>query len=496
MTEVLFSWLGTADIQGSAEQPATGPLVQILEARHYDLVYLLHNQRGKVPEECIRRLRGIFAGQIVASEVSLNSPIHFADIYRALDGVMAEASRAHPGANLSIQLTSGTPAMAAVSILIGKAKYPAAFIQSSREQGVTEEDLPFDIAADFLPALAQQRDERLKVAMAGFAPDTAAFDDIVTQDEHMNILKARAAVLAQRDVPVLIYGESGTGKELFARAIRNTSLRADKPFLVLNCGAIPPELVESTLFGHVKGAFTGATGVHKGYFEQANGGTLFLDEFGELSKPAQVRLLRVLQEGTFTPVGATAEQKVDVRIIAATNRNLVDEVAAGNFREDLFYRVAIGVLHLPPLRERVVDLTLLAETLTKNINRAAVGQSAYKDKKLSVGAINVIRRYPWPGNVRELYATLLRASLWQRDEVITEEDIREAILAAPAPPNQILDKPLSSGVDIKAIVEEVCTHYIRRAMNETQGNKTQAAKLIGLKNYQTLNNWMDKYGIA
>ena len=164
----------------------------------------------------------------------------------------------------------------------------------------------------------------------------------------MATLKTKAAILAKADVPVLIYGETGTGKELFAKAIHNASARAGKPLLVLNCGAIPKDLVDSTLFGYTKGAFSGAIKDTPGYFADANGGTLFLDEFGELPLDSQVRLLRVLQDGTYTPVGSTHSKTTNIRIIAATNKNLVDEVAAGRFREDLFYRVAIGVLQLPP----------------------------------------------------------------------------------------------------------------------------------------------------
>src|SRR5690554_7031296 len=181
-------------------------------------------------------------------------------------------------------------------------------------------------------------------------------------------------------VPVLVYGETGTGKELFARAIHNAGPRSDKPFVAVNCGAIPPELIDSTLFGHRKGAFTGATADRPGVFQQADGGTLFLDEFGELSADVQVRLLRVLQEGVFTPVGGVAEQRVDVRLIAATHRNLMVEVAEGRFREDLFYRVAVGVLHLPPLRQREGDLLLLSEALLDALGKQ---DTALSGKKIS-----------------------------------------------------------------------------------------------------------------
>lgn len=338
MPQILVSWIGNADINGASESPPSGPLIRIVASEPYDVLYLLHNQPPVQLQPVLTQLNNTFPGELVLKSVSLTSPIHFADIYTAFDSVMTEAVSRHPGGRFTIQLSSGTPAMAAVSILVGKTKYPSRFVQSSREQGVQEELMPFDIAADFLPALLKRGDDRVQELMAGYAPSTAAFEHIITRNPQMELLKQRAAILAQRDVPVLVYGETGTGKELFARAIRNSSARASKPFLTLNCGAIPKELIDSTLFGHSKGSFTGASTDRKGYFEQADGGTLFLDEFGELPLDCQVRLLRVLQEGTFTPVGSTSERKADVRIIAATNKDLMDEIAAGRFREDLFYR--------------------------------------------------------------------------------------------------------------------------------------------------------------
>ncbi|WP_163831685.1 sigma-54 interaction domain-containing protein [Spartinivicinus ruber] len=495
MTKVLVSWLGRADFEGISKGESPGPLLRILEEAHFEVLYLLQDGSFDPLDSFLSKLGVVFSGDVVVKPVQLTSPIHFGDIYTAFDGVMAEAAKRHPGANITIQLTSGTPAMSAVSILVGKAKYSARFLQASREQGVKEEVIPFDIAADFLPALVERNDQQLKNLMEGVAPTTAAFDHIITQNPIIQELKQRAAMIAQRNVPVLIYGETGTGKELFAKAIRNSSPRANKPFLTLNCGAIAKDLIDSTLFGHAKGAFTGATAAHKGYFAQADGGTLFLDEFGELPLDSQVRLLRVLQDGTFTPVGSTSEQQVNVRIIAATNKDLIHEVANGHFREDLFYRVAIGVLNLPPLRARPEDLGLLANNLLEQINNDAACQIGYKHKKLSAKAKKVIQTYSWPGNVRELYATLLRASLWQPGERLTDLDIKHALQQLPAAKDPILGREITEGIDINGVIEEVCTHYIERAMAHCHANKSKAAALLGLKNYQTLNNWMEKYGI-
>lgn len=244
-----------------------------------------------------------------------------------------------------------------------RAKYSASFYRSSKEQGTEEVKIPFEISAKYTQPVIKLNTKQLTMLSNDSVIPIAAFVHIITQNPVMQRLKYHAETLAKREVPVLIQGETGTGKELFARAIHNASLRSDKPFLVVNCGAFPSGLVDSILLGHKKGAFTGASADRQGYFRQANGRALFLDEFGELEPSVQVRLLRVLQEGVVTPVGADNEESVNVRIITATHRNLLQAVQKGSFREDLFYRVAVGVLLLPPLRERKGDIILLVEAL-------------------------------------------------------------------------------------------------------------------------------------
>ena len=210
----------------------------------------------------------------------------------------------------------------------------------------------------------------------------------------MQRVVARARRVALRSIPVLIEGESGTGKELLARAIHQASPRHDRPMITVNCGAIAPELIEAELFGHEKGAFTGASSARKGVFEAADTGTLFLDEIGELPKPAQVRFLRALQEGEVTRVGATAPIRVDVRLLAATNRGLIQEVTDGRFREDLFYRLAVAVIPLPALRDRDGDAALLLDRLLDQVNRESAGEPGYEPKKISVGARKLLLEHP------------------------------------------------------------------------------------------------------
>jgi transcriptional regulator with PAS, ATPase and Fis domain len=492
---ILVSWIGTTDLKlmGSTEQP--GPTENILSHRSFEEVYLLHNSASETISTFIEHIESNYPISVFPMFAQVTDPTHFESIYNALDTVLADIKHKQPKAKVTLQITSGTSSMTAVSILLGKAKYGTQFIQASKEQGVAEPDIPFEIAADYLPTSDNNEMGSLLKLFVGEAPDTAKFDDIFTQSDEMHLLKQKAAIIAKREVPVLIYGETGTGKELFANAIHNSSARSDKPMLTLNCGAIPQELIDTTLFGHIKGAFTGAVSNQDGYFKRADGGTLFLDEFGELPLDSQVRLLRVLQQGTYTPVGSTSEKQVDVRIIAATNKDLPTLISQGRFREDLFYRVAIGVIHLPPLRERTGDLIYIAKALLERINLDGNLDADYKHKKLSASAINIMLNHNWPGNVRELQATLLRATLWQPTEIINEDDIKNALIKHPVKKADILSKDVSQGIDINELIGELAQHYFTKALEYSHGNKTKAASLLGLKNYQTLNNWIEKYDI-
>lgn len=486
---VLISWIGGNDLK-AVEGQAVGPIASTLKNTAFDSVELLYNYPDQQVKRYLRWLGDHCDASLQAHAIQLTSPVDFGEIYQVanqhLNRLKSESK------SLSILLSPGTPAMQAVWILLGKTRYPCQFYQSSVEQGVQKVDIPFELSMEYVPAVSELSGAKLNKLSGIGAPIDAAFDNIITRNPRMQTLKAQAQILARREVPVLIYGETGTGKELFARAIHNASRRVGQPFVPLNCGAIPHELVDSVLFGHKKGAFTGATSDKPGVFQQADGGTLFLDEFGELEPSVQVRLLRVLQEGAFLPVGGTREQLVDIRIITATHRNLMESVAKGSFREDLFYRVAVGVLHLPPLREREGDLSLLAKTLLATLGEHDDG---LKNKKLSPEAKNIIVRHPWHGNVRELQATLLRAALWCRGDTINAEDMHQALFLMPEKESCLLDKDVTQGIDIQEIIGEVAGLYIRRALDSTGHSKTRAAQLLGLNNYQTLNNWMEKYGI-
>jgi len=294
-----------------------------------------------------------------------------------------------------------------------------------------------------------------------------SFAGIVGRDAKMLELFDTIREVAEVNVPVLIQGESGTGKELVATAIHNEGHNADKPFVPVNCGALPEGILESELFGHVKGAFTGAVQDRKGRFELADGGTIFLDEIGELTGEMQVKLLRVLQDGTFQRVGGEETVKVDVRVISATNKDLAEEVAAGRFREDLFYRLCVVPVYLPPLRERRNDISLLADHLLKR----ALTEVAREGVVLSPEAVDAMMDYDWPGNVRELENALQYALVKCRDNVILPEHL----------PLNILNRNTARQPSAKRHRKhKLDAERVQRTLEETGGNKIEAARRLGV----------------
>ena len=499
MHRVLVTWLGRTDLRApkEADTVGLGPIAQALEAREFDRAVILSDYPETEWKPYLRWLSARTTARLEVRSEKLTGPTNFGEIYEAAVRGCEHALGKKPSeVALTFHLSPGTPAMTAVWIILGKTRFPAELIESSRDHGVRTTSVPFDISADFIPDLLRQSDDRLREQSAASPPAAPEFDDILHRSAIMARLIQRARRVAARSVPVLIEGESGTGKELFARAIHRASPRRDREFVAVNCGAIPPDLVESELFGHEKGSFTGATQPRRGHFESAHGGTLFLDEVGELPAAAQVKLLRALQEGEVVRIGASKATKVDVRVIAATNRTLTDEIAAGRFREDLFYRLAVAVLKLPPLRERPGDLGLLVAHLMEQVNREAAAEPGYREKALSAGARNLLLAHPWPGNVRELLNTLRRAAIWSEGASISTADAREAILPTMhARTADVLGRPLGEGLDLQQVLTDVARHYLERAMVEAGGNKTKAAALVGLPSYQTLSNWLTRYGV-
>jgi transcriptional regulator with PAS, ATPase and Fis domain len=474
-----------------------GPVAQAVADRSYEAVVLLSNYPEQKGSQYHSWLKGKAQTQISLHHVPLTGPTQFGEIYQAAVKVLMDVLKKHGSSvELTFHLSPGTPAMAAVWIILAKTRFPAELIESSKEHGVRTAAVPFEISAEFIPDLLRKPDRERERLSASLPPEAPEFVHIIHRSAVMKRVIARARRVATRSVPVLIEGESGTGKELLARAIHNASPRRDRLFVAVNCGAIPSELIESELFGHVKGAFTGADRPRQGYFEAASEGTLFLDEVGELPLQAQVKILRTLQEGEVVPVGATKPTKINVRVIAATNRTLTKEIATGAFRADLFYRLAVAILQIPPLRERPGDLSLLIDRLLDQINQESAADPGFVHKKISVGARNLLLAHHWPGNVRELLNTLRRAAIWSDGPTITVEDARDALLPAALPrASEILNRPLGAGLNLPELMASVARHYLSRAMEESHGNKTKAAESIGLPSYQTLANWLRKYGL-
>ena len=485
----LVSWIGGNDIKAQQASDAKGPIHSTTLAFEFSEFHFLYNYDEQLIQPYIHWFKSQISTNVQATYYQLKSPTDFNDIYLAVDALLSKLTN-ESDEPIGILISPGTPAMQAVWILLGKTKYPVEFFQSSKEQGAAKADIPFDIAAEFIPLVAVP--EKLVDLVSGRVAINAAFDDIITNNPQMLALKAKATILAERDVPVLIYGESGTGKELFATAIHNASLRANKEIVAVNCGAIPDTLIDSAFFGHKRGAFTGAHQDKKGFFEQADGGTLFLDEFGELKPDVQVRLLRILQSGEVTPVGASAAVHVNVRIIAATNKDLSLEVAEGRFREDLFYRIAVGVLLLPSLRHRSGDLRLIAEHL---LTKICIEFNLAIHKKYSPDAIKIIQKQPWHGNVRELQSAISRAVLWSAGEKITATDIEQSLFSIDKSSQNILGQDIAQGVDLQGLLDRVEEHYVRAAWEFTHGQKIKAAELVGLGSYQNLDKRLKKYKI-
>lgn len=292
---------------------------------------------------------------------------------------------------------------------------------------------------------------------------------IVGQSSSLRAALELVGQVASSDVTVLLTGESGTGKELFARMIFERSDRSNQPFVAVNCAALPESILESELFGYEKGAFTGASERKIGRFEAADGGTLFLDEIGELSPQVQVKLLRVLQESEFERLGANLPTQVDVRIIAATNRDLEEEMRTGNFREDLYYRLNVVNITVPPLRDRQEDVPLLAEhflSLYREKNRREV-------HGFSTEALDALERYPFPGNVRELENVVERAVVLDKDGVVGVDDLPDQIVQTPSEQKTIT-------IPLGTSLEEIERRVIKETLQMTEGDKKLAAKLLGI----------------
>ncbi|MEW6441980.1 MAG: sigma-54 dependent transcriptional regulator [bacterium] len=361
-----------------------------------------------------------------------------------------------------------------------------------------------DILRQIEQALEAGRFMRSRVEM-DVVPESAVPDALIGRSDSMQQIYKAIGRVAPTDATVLIRGESGTGKELVARALYHHSLRAHKPFLVINCVAIPETLLESELFGYEKGAFTGASSRRVGKIEQANGGTVFLDEIGDMPFNIQAKILRLLQEKSIERLGGREPIPVDVRILAATNRDLEASLAEGRFREDLYYRLKVVTIELPPLRERKGDAALLSDYFLARFSR----EMEIDNPGVTEEAKSMIEGHPWPGNVRELANALQKALIFSRGYPIRPEDISKAVLGAGGQSsgnNETADKILKQWVRENLAAgarQDLFSYFIDRltriligeALELTRGNRSRAAKILGISR-PTLHDRMEKCGLV
>lgn len=477
-----------------------GPVKSLLTKVKFKQIHLLSNYDAGATKQFV----GWLKKRCVSHQVELENPSDHGQVLDAVKGVLASIE-VQQNDELCFHLSPGTPAMAAIWILLGKSKYPATLFQTHYDR-VWVTDIPFDITTDVIPELLREPDRFWQHLATKTPQEVRGFEGLVGTGPAIRMAVGRAQRAAIHDVPVLILGESGTGKEMFAEAIHYASHRRDKEPILINCAAISSDLIESELFGHVKGAFTGAEKNRKGAFELAHSSTLFLDEVGECNLDMQAKLLRALQpppnEGpccrVFRPVGGEKDIRADVRVIAATNKDLTKAVEDGEFREDLLYRLSIVTVKLPPLRERGDDIVVLAESLLAAINErlGQTREAGFEHKSLSEDAKRFLQQHEWPGNVRELSNALLQAAVMAEHSTLEPHDIAAAIAELPGRKStDVLDCPLGGGFSIDEKLEEIHAHYIRRAMAEAGGKVTKAAKLLGMKHYQTLSAQLDRLGI-
>lgn len=497
MKNILCSWIGDNDLKSFQEDKLQlGPIFGLLSSGFVadvgQVLLLGTRQHRKVKEEFTEFLKKHFKKEFLLFIYDFEDPTDFHRIYEAVRKTTDSVeSKSDEGIAWSFYISPGTSHMAAVWLLLGKTIYNARILQAfydkeNEEQRVGEVDIPFSIDAEYIPRkIVENRDTAL-LEKWSVIPE---FVEIKQDSSVMKKLLNKAYQVAVHDVPVFIFGETGTGKELLAQAIFKASHRRQKPMEVFNCSAVNKELIHARLFGWSRGAWTGAQGEEEGLFVNNDSGTVFLDELGELDLATQASLLRVLQTGEVQRVGDGKTKKVDIRIIAATNRNIPDMVAKGTFREDLWHRLCVAYLEIPPLRERGNDIRLLAQAFIDDINlKFSQDDDHYVTKKLSVSAIQAFQSHSWPGNVRELFHVLQRACLWGSDEILENRHIKEYLVFGPNKESHAFTMPGNLESYLNKIRKEYCTE----AYEKCHGNKSQAAEMLGYRNSQTFTNHMNK----
>jgi transcriptional regulator with AAA-type ATPase domain len=481
--DVLLTITGFQDpyaigLVGQEEQP--GPILSLVAARSFDRIILFSTPSTEKNTSATRDTLQSFYPKtgIEVRDLLLHDPTDYVAILRGLRTHIREVTDSTSKANYFIAVASGTPQMHACWVLLAASGEIPAHILNVRPPRFVSTERPIvfevDLTATEFPLV---RSNICAVESPDVPPPN--IDTIVRElgivGGHTVIERALeiGAVLASSTAPILILGETGTGKELFAKFVHRLSGRPADRFVPINCAAIPEDLVESILFGHKRGSFTGAMSDQIGKFDLADGGTLFLDELAELPLPSQAKLLRVLQDGLVEPLGKKAH-KVNVRVIAATNQDLRRAIQRGKFREDLFYRLGVGEIRLPALRERKSDIPKMALHVLDRVNA-----TLRRPRRLSPGALARLQNHAWPGNVRDLENVIERSARLARQDVLDADDLMISEPVTSADPLAALPEP-RAGFSLDAYLTSARKQLILHALEIAKGNQSEAARLLGL----------------
>lgn len=481
--DVLLTFTGFHDpyfkgLVDEEEQP--GPILSLLSTSSFDQIFLFDTPTTrKVTEETGFAISKLYPRSTVhILEMALSDPTNYHEIFRGLRGHLQIIIEKFASARFFVAVASGTPHMHACWVLLAASgEIPARILHVRPPHFVTKERplvSEIDLSSRDFPAVRFQ-DQPIEIEESDIDVDAVKAQlGIVGDHSAMQSSLEMGAMLASSQAPILILGETGTGKELFARYIHTLSGRPREIFIAVNCAAIPEDLVESLLFGHKKGAFTGAVSDQVGKFDLADKGTLFLDELGELPLPAQAKLLRVLQDGLVEPIGQAKAHKVDVRIVGATNRDLRKLVRQGKFREDLFYRLNVGEIKIPPLRERRSDIPKLALHILDRLN-----SSLRRPKRLSAEALSRLQSHSWAGNVRDLENVIERSVRLCRHDALDADDLLITEPVTYADPLDALPDPYE-GFSLDEFLGSARKQMILRALEASNGNQSQAARMLGI----------------
>lgn len=480
---ILLSFTGFNDpfskgLVEQEEQP--GPILSVLKAKTFQSVYLFDTpatrEASSNTKEAIKNLYPECTVHVL--DMKLSDPTNYHDIFRGLKEFALTIQEEHKHAKFYISVASGTPQMHACWVLLAASGEIPAKILHVRPPRFVTKDRPLiseiELSSDEFPSV------RFKSSSFTIDEHEMDVDSVRAQlgivGDHPAMLKAleMGAMLASSLAPILITGETGTGKELFARYVHALSGRPQDTFVAVNCASIPEDLVESILFGHKKGAFTGAVNDQTGKFDAAHKGTLFLDELGELPLPAQAKLLRVLQDGIVEPIGQSKGHAVDVRIVAATNRELRKQIRQGSFREDLYYRLNVGEIKLPSLRERRSDIPKLVLHILDRLNG-----SLKRQRRLTTDALSRLQAHNWDGNIRDLENVIERSVRLSRVEVLDASDLLITEPITYADPLDALPEPYE-GFSLDEFLGSARKQMILRALEAANGNQSQAARMLGV----------------